>query len=227
MRYAGLGSFGRIATRFASWTAPPHKSRLHLARMNPKGYVSADAVIHHSNFRFGTNIFIDDRVVIFERRRAEPLVLGDRVAVYRDVILETGYGGALLVGSDSSIHPRCQINAYVSTVHIGSGVMIAPACAIYSYDHSLLPDQPIRKQKLRSKGPIVIEDEAWLGFGTIVLSGVRIGYGAAIGAGSVVTENIPDGAIAVGNPARVIKMRNELKKDFTALISAEKRGVWR
>ena len=50
-------------------------------------------------------------------------------------------------------------------------------------------------------------DDAWLGYGVIVLDGVRIGKGAVVGAGSVVTEDIPDGGIAVGVPARVVKMR--------------------
>jgi acetyltransferase-like isoleucine patch superfamily enzyme len=86
--------------------------------------------------------------------------------------------------------------------------MLAPNCALYSYDHSLAPDKPIRLQPLTTKGGIVISDEAWLGFGTIVLNGVTIGKGAAIGAGSVVISDIPDNAIAVGNPARVVKMRD-------------------
>jgi acetyltransferase-like isoleucine patch superfamily enzyme len=55
-----------------------------------------------------------------------------------------------------------------------------------------------------------------LGFGVIVLSGVRIGKGAVIGAGSVVTQDIPDNAIACGNPARVVKMRSDLDKKYYA-----------
>lgn len=58
-----------------------------------------------------------------------------------------------------------------------------------------------------SKGPIVIEDDAWLGIDCIILSGVKIGQGAIIGAGSVVSKNIPPYAIAAGNPAKVIKFR--------------------
>ncbi len=210
MRFAGRGIMGRMAARLAAWQAPPHKARNILAWMNPNGYVSADAVLHHADLRLGTNIFIDDRVVIFQRPNGGPLELGDRVCIYRDAILETGEGGSLIIGSDSSIHPRCQINAYVSPVLIGRGVMIAPGCALYSYDHGILPDKPIRKQPLRSKGAIIIEDDAWLGYGTIVLGGVRIGKGAAIGAGSVVTRDVPDGAIAAGNPARVLKMRSDV-----------------
>ncbi|MEJ7587418.1 MAG: DapH/DapD/GlmU-related protein [Ferruginibacter sp.] len=59
----------------------------------------------------------------------------------------------------------------------------------------------------RTKGPIIIEDEVWIGFGTIILSGTRIGKGAIIGAGSVVTADIPAYAIAGGNPAKVIRYR--------------------
>jgi acetyltransferase-like isoleucine patch superfamily enzyme len=86
--------------------------------------------------------------------------------------------------------------------------MIAPNCAFYPYDHGILPGKPIREQPLETKGDIIVGDEAWLAFGVIVLSGVKIGSGAVIGAGSVVTSDIPDGAIAVGAPARVVKMRS-------------------
>lgn len=58
-----------------------------------------------------------------------------------------------------------------------------------------------------SKGPIVVEDDVWIGMDTIILSGVRIGKGAVIGAGSVVTRDIPPYAIAAGNPAVVKKYR--------------------
>jgi len=213
MRFAGLGVMGRLATRMAACTAPPHKARHRLAHMNPRGYISAKAILHHTDLTLGANVFMDDRVVIFQRQKGGPLEVGDRVCIYRDTILETGYGGSLSIGNDSSIHPRCQINAYVSHVQIGNGVMIAPSCAFYPYDHGFLPDKPIRKQPLQSKGGIIIEDEAWLGYGTIVLGGVRIGKGAAIGAGSVVTHDIPAGAIAVGNPARVVKMRADMTRD--------------
>jgi acetyltransferase-like isoleucine patch superfamily enzyme len=64
---------------------------------------------------------------------------------------------------------------------------------------------------LQTKGDIVIEDDAWLGVGVVVLDGVRIGKGAVIGAGSVVTRDIPDNAIAVGVPASVVKMRGAIK----------------
>jgi acetyltransferase-like isoleucine patch superfamily enzyme len=210
MRRAGLSRFGRIATRFATWFAPPHKARVGLARMNPQGYVAPSVTIYHSDLRLGANIFIDERVIIFQREGGGPIELGDRVYIYRDTIIETGHGGSLIVGPEASIHPRCQVNAYKAPIKIGSGVMIAPNCALYSYDHDVAPDEPVIAQPLVSKGGIVIGDSAWLGVGVIVLSGVKIGEGAVIGAGSVVTEDVPAGAIAVGAPARVVKMRSEL-----------------
>ena len=210
MRYAGLSFFGRLATRFASWFAAPHKARPYLARMNPRGYIAAGVTIYHDDLRLGRNVFIDDRVVIFQRENGGAVELGDRVCIYRDTILETGHGGYLSVGADSSIHPRCQMNAYVTPIEIGCGVMIAPNCAFYTYDHGVAPDQPISKQPLQSKGSIIIANDAWIGVGVIVLGGVRIGEGAVVGAGSVVTGDVPDGAIAAGVPARIIKMRSDL-----------------
>jgi acetyltransferase-like isoleucine patch superfamily enzyme len=68
----------------------------------------------------------------------------------------------------------------------------------------------IRKQPLQSKGGIIVGDEAWLSVGVIVLNGVKIGSHAVIGAGSVVTSDVPDGAIAVGSPAKVVKMRSDI-----------------
>ena len=72
MRYAGLGFTGRIATRLAAWPAPPHKARQCLARMNPGGYISADAVVHHSALMLGSHIFVDDRAVLFQRKEGGP-----------------------------------------------------------------------------------------------------------------------------------------------------------
>jgi acetyltransferase-like isoleucine patch superfamily enzyme len=98
----------------------------------------------------------------------------------------------------------------MAPIQIGRDVQIAPYCAFYSYNHGFAPGALIRKQPLQTKGGIAIEDDVWLGVGVIVLDGVRIGKGAVVGAGSVVTQDIPDGAIAVGKPARVVKMRRDL-----------------
>jgi len=81
--------------------------------------------------------------------------------------------------------------------------------------HGIVAGKPIKKQPLQTKGGILIDDDALLSVGVIVLDGVRIGKGAVIGAGSVVTTNIPDNAVAVGVPARVIKIRNKDAEKIT------------
>jgi acetyltransferase-like isoleucine patch superfamily enzyme len=209
MRFAGMSIGGQVATRLATWLAPPHKAGVALASMNRRGYVAPGAIVYHGRLKLGDHVYIGDGVTIFQRPTGGAIEIGDHVYIYRDVILETGYGGHLTIGARSSIHPRCQLNAYVAPIEIGSGVMLAPNCALYSYDHGLAPDQPIRKQPVESKGAIVIGDDTWLGFGAIVLSGVRIGRGAAIAAGAIVMHDVPDGAIVAGAPARVVRFRTD------------------
>ena len=210
MRHAGLNRSGRIACRLASWFAPPHKARVYLARMNPRGYVEPSATIYHSKLSLGANVFIGEHVIIFENRDGGAVELGNRVNIFRHAIIETAHGGSLILEDGASIHPRCQLNAYVSQIRIGKDTMIAPNCALYPYDHGMVPGVPIIEQPLHSKGGITIGKEAWLGVGVIVLGGVSIGDGAVVAAGSVVTQDVPDGAIAMGSPAKVVKMRHEI-----------------
>lgn len=211
MRHTGLSGLGRISSLLVSWVAPPHKARVYLAKMNPRGYIEPSAAVCHSKLRLGANVFIGDHVIILENKDGGPVNLGDRVMIYRHTIIETAFGGSLTIEAEASIHPRCQLNAYKASIHIGQGTMVAPNCAFYPYDHGVAPDIPIRQQPLQTKGDITIGSEAWLGVGVIVLGGVRIGDGAVIGAGSVVTQDVPDGGIALGTPARVVKMRSDLK----------------
>lgn len=222
MRFAGLSPFGRFATRLATWFALPHKAIKYLTYMNPKGYIAPTATIHHSDLRMGAHVLIGDNVVIYQAENGGPIEMGDQVHILRDTIIETGFGGYLSVGSRTTINPRCQLNAYMAPIEIGEGVQIAPNCALYSYDHGFAPGKTIREQPLRTKGGITIGDDVWLGFGVIVLSGVHIGKGAAVGAGSIVTHDIPDEAIAVGRPARVVRMRSDLahvEEDATGSVT--------
>ena len=201
---------GRIATRLAICFAPPYYGRCYLARLNPKGYIAPNAIVHHNSFHFGPNIFIGDRVVIYQDKDGGSVEFGERVHIYGETFIQTGSGGSLKIGDHSHIHPRCQISAYKSNIYIGNEVQIAPNCAFYPYNHGIEPGKLIQVQPLQSKGDIVVGDGAWLGFGVIVSDGVRIGNGSVVGAGSVVTDDIPDGGIAVGVPARVVKMRTDI-----------------
>lgn len=213
MSLSGPGGFGRLATRMAALFTPPYKSRCYLASCTAKGYIAPNARIFHGGLQLGENVFIGDRVVIYQARDGGPVELAHGVHIHTDTIIETGEGGCIGIGAHTSIQPRCQFSAYKAPIRIGSNVQIAPNCALYPYNHGLGADQALRKQPLQTKGGIVIDDDVWLGVGVIVLDGVKIGKGAVIGAGAVVTHDIPEGAVAVGVPARVVKFRGGTGND--------------
>jgi len=207
MARAGISRRGRLATRLATWAATPYKGKRPLARLNRHGYISPHTQIVCRDLRLGEYCYIDDDVVIYDRGDGGHVALGDSAHLYRGTIIELGEGGSVEIGAQSHIQPNCQFTAFLKSIRIGKGVQVAPACAFYPYEHSFAPGQVITKQPLRSKGDIVIEDDAWLGYGVIVLDGVTIGRGAVVGAGAVVTRDVPPGAIVAGVPARVIGRR--------------------
>ena len=209
MRLSGFRYVGRIATRLALIGMPPFLKRTTLARMTPRGFISPSARLHGSTIKRAKNVFIDDRVLIYQESVCGPVELGDRVKVFEDTHIIVGPEGGVHIGSGTSIHRGCQIDSYKAPIWVGCGVEIAARCDLQSFDHGIAPNEPIAKQPLTTKGPIIIEDGAWLGYGVIVLSGVRIGKGAVIGAGSVVTKDVPAGGIAAGVPARLIRMRTD------------------
>jgi acetyltransferase-like isoleucine patch superfamily enzyme len=209
MLFSGQGFFGKLATRLAELSTPPYYGHSYLAKLNSRGYISPRATVHHRDLRLGPNIFLDDHVLIYQDHEGGPVELGARVHINRYCIIQTGKGGSLTIGEGTHVQPRCQFSAYRGSIRIGNIVQIAPNCAFYPYNHSFAADRPIGEQPLYTEGDIVIEDDAWLGVGVIVLDGVRIGKGAVIGAGSVVTHDIPAGAIAFGVPAKVVKMRGQ------------------
>ncbi len=117
------------------------------------------------------------------------------------------YPDKLNIGRDTSFNTGCWINA-AGGITIGDNVLIGPNCIIHSANHKIdRLDVPIRKQGYEYL-PVIIESDVWIGANATILPGTSIGPSAVIGAGSVVTKDIPPCAVAVGNPARVIKMRN-------------------
>jgi acetyltransferase-like isoleucine patch superfamily enzyme len=220
MQRMGPGRAGRLASLLAGVFSPPYKGRVGLAHQFESGYIAPTAHVDHNCLQLGRHVFIGDRVVIYQRHNAGPVALDDYVELHRDVIIENGAGGSLTIGARTGVQPRCQFAAYVAPIMIGARVQIAPACAFYPYDHGMAPGVPMLGQPLTTRGPIIVEDDAWLGYGAVLLGGVRVGVGAVVGAGAVVTCHIPAGAIAVGVPARVVKMRDELPDQGAAIARA-------
>ncbi|PQA92048.1 maltose acetyltransferase [Chryseobacterium shigense] len=88
-------------------------------------------------------------------------------------------------------------------VKFGDNVFIGPNCSFYTAGHPL--DAKQRNEGLEYARPITVGDSVWLGGNVVVLPGVSIGNNAVIGAGSVVTKDVPENSVAVGNPCKVIK----------------------
>lgn len=100
----------------------------------------------------------------------------------------------------------------VAKVTIGENVMFAPNVSIYTAGHPIHPDS--RNSGYEYGIPVTIGDNVWIGGNAVILPGVHIGNNVVIGAGSVVTRDIPDSVIASGNPCRVIREITEADRKF-------------
>jgi maltose O-acetyltransferase len=112
------------------------------------------------------------------------------------------YGQNIHIGDHVYLNILCTI-LDCNVVTIGNHVMIGPSVQIYTAAHELQAEA--RNQGLEVARRIVIEDNVWIGGGAILLPGVSIGRNAVVGAGAVVSRNVPPNAIVAGNPARVIR----------------------
>ena len=122
-----------------------------------------------------------------------------------------GNGSKIELGDNSGIGINCMI---IGPVMIGKDVMMASEVIILTANHTFdRLDIPMRLQGARDVKPVRIGDDVWIGMRSIILPGVQIGRGAVIGAGAVVTKDVPEYAVVGGNPAKVIKFRNENKNE--------------
>lgn len=129
------------------------------------------------------------------------LILGKETLIAADALIRDAWFTA---GSHCSLNSNSYLQGKVS---FGDHVRVAPGAQIIGMNHNFSdPDRPISHQGLTYQG-ITIGNDVWVGASAIILDGVTIGDGVVIGAGSVVTKDLPDYAIAVGNPARIVKWR--------------------
>ncbi len=134
------------------------------------------------------------------------LSCGDAVAVYSNVYLKNPH--KLSLGTNVTIQPMSYIEAS-GGVTIGSDTSIAHGVTIMSESHVTSDrETPFKCQGMIYK-PVTIGEDVWIGAKATILAGVSIGNKAVIGANSVVTKNVPDYAIVVGSPAKIIKYRGE------------------
>lgn len=156
------------------------------------------------------------------RRRRSRITIGTRftacsqsgynsLGVFQRVFIRTCQPNAVIAIGDGVGMSGCTVSAHNSIV-IGDNVLIGSGALIMDSDaHSLEPTARRKGGEGRSK-PIVIENDVFIGARAIILKGVTVGRGSVVGAGAVVSRNVPPYSIVVGNPARVV--RQLLKEDM-------------
>ena len=110
------------------------------------------------------------------------------------------YGKPVTIGKGCFIQQCCTFFGRGGII-VGNDVFIGPKVNLITINHDVNPDN----RSATYGRPIVIEDKVWIGINSTILPGVRIGYGAIVGAGSVVTKDVPAMTVVAGNPARIIK----------------------
>lgn len=150
-----------------------------------------------------------------QRRILEELLggIGENVSI--DVPFHCDRGKNIFIGSNVIVNMNCMFVDNMP-IRIGNGVLIAPSVQIYTATHPVraedrLPPELNGKNPffITCASPVTIEDNVWIGGGSVILPGVTISRNSVIGAGSVVTRSIPADCVAVGNPCRVVSQLNE------------------
>jgi len=161
----------------------------------------------------GDQVILRSQVWLRNHGPKSRMRLGDQVHLDRGVDVKAHRQAEIEIGAHTYIGPYTCLSG--DSIKIGKDCMIASHSGIYANNHIFAdPGRPIREQGNCYRG-IVIEDDCWLGSGVRVVDGVTIGHGSVIGAGAVVTKDIPPYSIAVGVPAKVIGQRGPVSPHLT------------
>jgi len=165
------------------------------------------------NMRYkGSSIYITPKIRF---KNKQYISIGDNCFLGKGCRIEAwdkyndkNYLPEIIIGNDVKIYASCHIGA-INKIVIGDQCLFGSNVMIIDHSHgrSILSEAEIHpsKRDLYSKGEIVIGPLTWIGENAVILPGVHIGRSVIIGANAVVTKNIPDYSVAVGNPAKVVK----------------------
>jgi acetyltransferase-like isoleucine patch superfamily enzyme len=158
-------------------------------------------VIHKSNLFLGNQITFNYNIIIDAD--------GDFIKIGNNCILDVGvylklWGGKIQIGNNVFIGPYSVLYGHGGLI-IGNDVLIASNVTIIPANHKFSDKNKLIRNQGETRKGIIIEDNVWIATGVTILDGVKIGKGAIIAAGSVVTEDVPDYSVVVGIPAKVKK----------------------
>ena len=163
-----------------------------------------------------------DRLYDFNQTR--PTQLAERTAMLREMFAEFGEGcyiepplhsnfGGRHVHFGKNVYANFNLTLVDDThIYVGDYTMLGPNVVLATAGHPILPQ--LREQNYQYNAPVHIGKRCWLGAGVIVLPGVTIGDGTVVGAGSVVTKDLPANVLAVGTPCRVLREIGEHDRTF-------------
>lgn len=201
--------------RFFHILSHPLIVKIHKQLLSLRGYalfgkksiiIYPNTIIHDTNGLFIGNNVIIHSFVRFQQSELSPINISDNVQIFDHSVIQS-LGGGISIGRNVTLGEYSTIQAQ-SRVTIEDDVLLASKVQIISNSHVYDNiNTPIKYQPNISK-PVVIKKGAWVGINTTILSGVTIGKNAVVGAGSVVTKDVPDYSIVGGVPARIIKRYN-------------------
>lgn len=136
------------------------------------------------------------------------IILSDKAYIHDDVLIQGS--GTISLGEYSYIGSFSVVGSN-DMISIGNNVIIAQNVSIRDTDHNFSnTDRPMNQQGITT-APVIIENDVWIAHGAIILKGVKIGTGAIVAAGAVVSNDVPQYAIVGGVPAKVIKFRKSIR----------------
>jgi acetyltransferase-like isoleucine patch superfamily enzyme len=174
-------------------------------------FVARIRLVKRPNIEIASSAKIKYRRIVL--KKANYLTVGGGSIVEGTIFFDRDTAG-ILIGDNTYIGASALISA--EKIEIGNDVLIAWGCTIVDHNsHSVVWSE--RRDDVRNwyrgvkdwkgikRAPVMIGDKAWIGFNAIILPGVTVGEGAVVGAGSVVTKDVPPYTIVAGNPARIIR----------------------
>ena len=173
-------------------------------------YNSADDELLTIQARANQMVFDYNHTPLYEKEKRQSLIKEIFASVGENVTIETPFNANW--GLNTSLGKNFYSNFNMTLVDdaditIGDYVKFGPNCVLTTASHPIEPS--LRRQAYQFNRPIVIADNVWLGSNVVVFGGVSIGENSVIGAGSIVTKDVPANVVAYGNPCKVIRTVND------------------